>query len=182
MRSFMDGCKVIALSGINGNFGDFVNCIEPYLNCSDLIKIPYDSSLTFLQNIKIMRNIIDNGNEKYCLIGWSIGAVAATFLSNSINVSSIIMINPFYRRSEILKSRDIPCDEEVCVSSTSKQNIKYTIIAGLGDDKIPYTESLRILEYYNLDKNSLFLIEEAKHELSTFPSDIISEIINNNIL
>lgn len=177
----MDGCKIIAISGIDGNFSDFINYIEPNLDCKINLKISYDRSLTFRQNIQVMRSIIDKSDQKCCLVGWSIGAVAVAFLSDCLNVASTIMINPFFCRSEILKKRNILCDEEVCIFSTSKQNVKYIIIAGKMDDKIPYSESLRIMEHYNLNPNALVLIDEAKHGLSTFPNGTISEIINNVI-
>ncbi len=177
----MDGCKIIAISGIDGNFSDFINNIEPNLICKDCLKISYDRSLTFLQNIEMTRSIIEKVGQRCCLIGWSIGAVAVAYLSDCINVVSTIMINPFFCRSETLKQRNIFCDEEVCISSTLKQKVRYTIIAGKMDDKIPYSESLRIVEYYHLDSNALFLFDEAKHGLNTFPKESISEIINNII-
>ena len=177
----MDGCKIIAVSGIDGNFSDFTNNIEPYLDSKDCLKISYDRSLTFMQNIEVMRSIIVKIDQSCCLIGWSIGAVAVAYLSDCENVCSAIMINPFFCRSDILKQRDIFCDEEVCISSTSKQKVKYTIIAGRMDDKIPYSESLKIMEHYQLDLGSLIVFNEAKHGLSTFPVKAIAELINREI-
>lgn len=66
------------------------------------------------------------------------------FLADSENVDSVVMINPFYKRSEVLKLRNIYCDEEVCIENTTKQPVNYVIIAGVQDDKIPYTESLNV--------------------------------------
>lgn len=181
MKCIMDGCKVIVISGIDGNFLDFINYVEPNLDCENCLKISYDRLRTFPQNIETMRTIIENTNQKCCLVGWSIGAVAVAFLSDCFNVASSILINPFFNRSEVLKQHNIFCDEEVCIASTTKQNVEYTIIAGKMDDKIPYTESIRILNHYNLDPNSLVLINDAKHGLGSFPQGTISEIINNII-
>jgi hypothetical protein len=178
----MDGYKIIAISGIDGNFSDFIKLVEPKLKCKNCLKISYDRSLTFSQNIEIMRAIIRKENEKCCLIGWSIGAVAAVFLSDCLNVEILVMINPFYRRSEVLTRRNIFCDEEVCISSLTKRPIQYVIVSGVNDDKIPYTESFKISKHFKLSTNNLFLIDSAKHSLDSFPLGIISEIVNNYLL
>lgn len=182
MKCSMDGYNVIAISGIDGSFSDFTNSIECSIAVNDCLKISYDRSLTFLQNIEVMRSIISKTDNKCCLIGWSIGAVAAAFLADSVNVDSVVMINPFYKRSEVLKLRNIYCDEEVCIASTTKQPINYVIITGIQDDKIPYTESLRVAKHYNLSNDNLYLIDNAKHGLDSFPSGIIQEIINKVVL
>ena len=175
----MDGYELIVISGIDGNFTDFSNLIEPSIFCNDSIKISYDSTISFVQNIKIMRNIISRIENKCFLIGWSIGAVAAAFLADCENVKVVVMINPFYKRSEILKRRNIFCDEEVCISSTIAQPVHYIIITGIQDEKIPYTESLKIAKQYNISSDNIHLINNAKHNLNSFPKGKILEIINN---
>lgn len=182
MKCSMDGYNVIAISGIDGSFSDFTNTIESSIAVNDCLKISYDRSLTFLQNIEVMRSIISRTNNKCCLIGWSIGAVAAAFLADSENVDSVVMINPFYKRSEVLKLRNIYCDEEVRIENTTKQPVNYVIITGVQDDKIPYTESLNVAKHYNLGNDNLHLIENAKHGLDSFPSGVIQEIINKVLL
>ena len=174
----MDGYKVIAISGIDGSFLDFSNSVEGGIAVEECLKISYDRSLTFLQNIEVMRSIISKIDRKCCIIGWSIGAVAAAFLADCKNVNTVVMINPFYKRSEVLKLRNIFCDEEVCIETTNEQPVNYVIIAGIQDDKIPYTESLKVANHYNLRKENLYLIENAKHSLDSFPSGLIQEIIN----
>lgn len=178
----MDGYNIVAISGIDGNFSDYSNLIESYIPCNGSTKISYDRSLTFVQNVEVMRTIIGRIEHKCCLIGWSIGAVAAAFLAECENVKVVVMINPFYTRSEILKRRNIFCDEEVCVSSTIEQQANYVIISGIQDDKIPYTESLKIAKHYNINNNNIHLIENAKHSLDSFPPGKISEIINKYTL
>lgn len=79
MKCSMDGYNVIAISGIDGSFSDFTNTIGSSIAVNDCLKISYDRSLTFLQNVEVMRSIISRTNNKCCLIGWSIGAVAAAF-------------------------------------------------------------------------------------------------------
>ena len=182
MKCSMGGYKLVAISGIDSNFTDFTKLIESYISCNDCLKIPYDRTLTFVQNIEAMRTIIGGIRQKCCLIGWSIGAVAAAFLSDCVNVNIVVMINPFYKRSEILKRRNIFCDEEVCISSTIAQPVLYIIIAGIQDDKIPYTESLKIAKYYNISNAYVYLIEDARHRLDSFPLGKISDIINRYIL
>ena len=178
----MDGYNIIAISGIDGQFSDFCGLVDPLLNGKECLKISYNRLLTFSQNIEVMKTIINKGTGKYCIIGWSIGAVAAAFLADCEGVEIIVMINPFYKRSEVLKSRNIFCDEEVCFSSATKRAIKYVIISGTNDDKIPYTESIKISEHLNLSPNDLYLINGAKHNLESFPKGSISKIINNYLL
>jgi hypothetical protein len=178
----MDGCKIVAISGIDGIFTDFTNLVENGISCKDCLKISYERSLTFLQNIEVMRSIIDKIDKECYLIGWSIGAVAATFLADCTNVKVVILINPFFKRSEILKRRNKFCDEEVCIESTIVQPVKYVVIAGLQDDKIPCSESRKIAEYFNIDNNQIYFIDNAKHSLDTFPEGRISDIINKYIL
>ncbi len=178
----MDGYNIIAISGIDGIFSDFTNLVEPLLNCKKCLTMPYNRSLTFTNNIEVMRAYINKETEKCCLIGWSIGAVAAAFLADCKNVEVLVMINPFYKRSEILKRRKILCDEEVCISSTTKQPIQYIIISGVRDDKIPFSESLKVFKHLNLNSNDLYLIDNAKHGLDSFPSGRISKIVNSYLL
>lgn len=178
----MDGCKLVAISGIDGCFDEFNKTIEVLLNKKDCIKISYNRSISFIQNIKEMRIVINDINENVIVIGWSIGAVAAAFLANCQNIKSVILINAFFSRYEILKRRNIACDEEVTIYETSKQSVNYIIIAGRLDNKIPYTESKKIAHYYKIEPDRLLIFDEAKHNLSSFPKGIIANMINNNML
>lgn len=178
----MDGYKIIAISGIDGIFLDFSNLIEPRMPYRDCLKLSYNRSHTFLHNIDEMRKIIDTVEQKCCLIGWSIGAVAAAFLADCKNVKTVIMVNPFFKRSNILRLRNIICDEEVCLSSTITQSVHYVIISGICDDKIPYTESLKVAKWYNINCDNVHLFKNAKHDLRSFPINKIVEIITNNII
>lgn len=175
----MDGYSIIAISGIDGNLKEFSTQIEPFLSVKKCVKVPYNRAMTFAQNIESIREMVLKVNQKYMVVGWSIGAVAAAFLANCANVFSVVMINPFFSRTEVLIRRNIECDEEVCICSTARQPVKYCIIAGVKDDKIPYTESIRIRDFYNLESKSLFLFNHAEHSLASFPSKKISQIINN---
>lgn len=179
----MDGYnQLIVISGIDGDFKEFTSFIEPDINFKDCIKIQYDRSIKFVQNIKNIKKIIDNIEKKCYIIGWSIGAVAAAFLASCENVDIVFMINPFYKRSELLSRRNIFCDEEIDIGTTTPQPVKYIIISGIQDDKIPYQESLKIAKYYNLAFENLHLIENAKHNLVSFPVGKIADIINRNLL
>ena len=129
-----------------------------------------------------MRIVINDINENVIVIGWSIGAVAAAFLADCKNIKSVILINAFFSRYEILKRRNIACDEEVTIYETSKQSVNYIIIAGRLDNKIPYTESKKIAHYYKIEPDRLLIFDEAKHNLSSFPKGIIANMINNNML
>lgn len=177
----MDGCSIIVISGIDGHFEDFTDFIQPHIHCKDCLKLAYDRTISFAQNIQEMRLEINKVKQKCCLIGWSIGAAAVAFLADCPNVKSVIMINSFFSRAETLKLRNIFCDEEVCLSETKKQPVQYTIIAGVQDDKIPYTESVRIADFYQIDQQSLICFENSSHRLSTFPLKEIAELINNSL-
>lgn len=174
----MDGCKLVIISGIDGSFAEFNNTIERFLDCRNILKISYDRFLTFIQNVEVMKYKIEQQKEKCIIVGWSIGAVASAFLAECSNIKSIIMINPFFSRSEILARRNIYCDEEVNISSTTKQSVKYTIIAGRLDDKIPYEESKKMVNYYNLGSDCFVLFPDARHNLNSFPERKIANIIN----
>ena len=176
----MVGCKLVIISGIDGDFTEFDSSIGGLLNCRNLLKISYDRTLTFVQNIEVMRLMIEQDYEKCIIVGWSIGAVAAAFLAGCTNVKAIIMINAFFSRSKVLARRNIYCDEEVSISSTTKQLVEYTIIAGKMDDKILYEESERIVNYYNLSSDSFELFPDAKHNLKSFPKGQIANIINRH--
>lgn len=178
----MDGCKLVAISGIDGCFDEFNKTIEVLLIKKNCIKISYNRSISFAQNIKEIRTIINDISGNVIIIGWSIGAVAAAFLADCHNIRSVILINAFFSRYEILKRRNIACDENVTIYETFKQPVNYIIIAGRLDNKIPYTESKRIALYYKIDPDRLLIFDEAKHNLSSFPQGIIANIINNNML
>lgn len=178
----MGGCKLIVISGIDGSFAEFENTVEPYLKDANCIKISYDRSLTFKQNLDIIMRLINNIETPLGIIGWSIGAVAATFLSPRVNHRLIVIINAFFIRSEILKKRNIICDEEVSIINTNRNvHAKYVILAGQQDKKIPYTESLKIIDFYHLDSESLKLFDNASHNLSSFPPKSIAIEINKHI-
>lgn len=178
----MDGYNIIVISGIDGSFMEYDSTIEKILNCRNCVKISYDRSLTFIQNIEFMRKIIDKINMKCVIVGWSIGAVASAFLADCTNVTSVVLINPFFRRSDILKRRNISCEEEVTILSTKKQAVKYTIITGMLDDKIPYNESEKIVKYYNLNSDEIIYVSEARHNISSFPKGLLAKIINIHTL
>ena len=59
----MDGYNVIAISGIDGSFSYFTNTIESSIAVNECLTISYDRSLTFLQNIEVMRSIIRRTNN-----------------------------------------------------------------------------------------------------------------------
>lgn len=174
----MGGCNLLVISGIDGSFNEFSKSIGYYLNYNQFIRIAYDRSISFVQNIEHMKSRVKKLNVRTVLVGWSIGAVAAAFLANCNCVDSVIMINAFFSRAEVLSRRNITCDEEVTLLSTEKQPIKYTIIAGKLDDKIPYEESLRIVEYYGLSSNNFLLYQNANHNLDSFPNGQLAHIIN----
>lgn len=178
----MDGCKLIIVSGIDGGFAEFNNAVEPLLCNQDCLKIPYNKFRTFTQNIGTMRQIINKLTGSLVIVGWSIGAVSAAFLADCKNINSVILINAFFSRSEVLKRRNIQCDEEVTIASTYKQPVNYTIIAGKLDNKIPYVESEKIACHYSLSPERLLIYNEAKHNLCSFPKGSIANIINFSML
>lgn len=174
----MVGCKLIVISGIDGNLKDFVDYIEPLLKDHSYQTIQYNRILSFKQNIELMRSVIISINQECCLFGWSIGAVAASFLADCENVKVIIMINAFFNRSYVLKLRNILCDEEVSITETKRQEKRYIIIAGKKDDKIPYSESIKIANYYKINAEDTIYCDNAKHNLSSFPKQKIASLIN----
>ena len=94
----------------------------------------------------------------------------------------VILINAFYKRSDILNQRNIYCDEEVCFTMLKKTNKKIILICGEKDDKIPSRESRKIQEFYNSSKISLYSFPNAEHNLSSFPKGEIARIINKIII
>ena len=175
----MDGSDLYVISGIDGSFSAFDSGIRLLLNGVKIYELAYDRHLSFVENIENMRKVISQDQQACTLFGWSIGAVAACFLSNCPNVRGIVAMNAFYRRSEVLSRRNIYCEEEVFVGDTKKQNLRYAIIRGAKDNKIPPSESIRILQHYNLTENSLYTIQNANHDLASFPKEEIANIIRN---
>lgn len=173
----MDGYDLFVISGIDGSFTVYDRSIGSLLKDATEHRLAYNRTLTFVQNIEIMRKVIQNSSRPCVLLGWSIGAVATFFLSNCDNVHTIISINAFYKRSDILKRRSIPCNEEVCVGETEKQNINYVLICGAMDDKISPEESRRIQLHLGLPYNNLFTFPKAKHDIASFPKEELADII-----
>lgn len=173
----MDGYDLFVISGIDGSFTVYDRSIGSLLKDVPEHRLAYNRTLTFAQNIENMRKAIKNNASSCVLLGWSIGAVAALFLSDCDNVHTLISINAFYKRSDILKRRNIPCDEEVCVGDTKKQNINYVLILGAMDDKIPPEESRRIQLHLGLQDNNLFIFPKAKHDIASFPKEDLAGII-----
>ena len=176
----MDGFKLLVISGIDGKFHEFVQ-IEKELGLQT-VKYSYNRNILFEENLKICRNIIkDDENSKYIALGWSIGAVLGFFLLEQKSIVSSILINPFFRRSEILLPRGIECEEEVCIADTIKSKKRICIIRGNEDDKIPSIQSDKIFDFYGKENTLLITIEGAKHNLSSFSKDKICLLIKNFI-
>lgn len=175
----MDGYKILAISGIDGQFDD-LKSIEESLNCT-MLRYSYNRSMTFKKNSAYLRKYILSFNEKIILFGWSIGADLAAFNIDTDNVMSAILINAFFCRSEILRKRNIYCDEEVCISDAPRTNKIISLIYGILDDKIPYSESIRIKGYYESNNLYCYPVSNAKHNLSSFDTKTIKEIIINNL-
>lgn len=177
----MDGYDLYVISGIDGSFTTYDRCLGRLLKEAPEHQLAYNRTLTFVQNIEIMRKVIQNGNRPCVLLGWSIGAVATFFLSNCDNVHTIISINAFYKRSDILKRRNIPCDEEVCVGDTKKRSINYVLICGVMDDKIPSEESRKIQHHFEIPNNNFFTFPKAKHDIASFPKEELTDIIRKHL-
>lgn len=177
----MAGYKLIIISGIDGKFDEYDDSIGCFLPFSDIIKIPYRRQVSFLENISHFKNILWEYSDNICLFGWSIGAVALAFLSDVSNVTKIIMVNGFYRRSDVLSRRNIECDEEICICSSPETSAEVTIVVGEQDDKIPSSESRKILKYLEYRSPKFISCENAKHNLSSFPKGFLAEIINSQI-
>lgn len=173
----MDGYRLYLISGIDGSFYDYDKGVGELITGVNVRKLAYNRQLTFVQNIAHMREVISRDMQPCTLLGWSIGAVAACFLSDIANVHAAIVINAFYKRSEVLAARNIFCDEEVCVGDTKRQNVRYAIIRGAKDNKIPPHESERIRQHYTLQEDCLFTFTEACHSIRSFPTEELSSII-----
>lgn len=177
----MDGCNLYVISGIDGKFSTFDEGIGALLKDVRMCKLAYDRSLTFVRNVADMRRMIDKDHCPCTIFGWSIGAVAACFLSDCQNVRTVISLNAFYKRSEALARRNIYCDEEVCVGDTRRQKTRYVLIRGAKDDKIPPSESERILRHYGLPKYCLFTFPGARHDIASFPTEEVTKLIRENL-
>ena len=179
MRCIMDGYNIIVISGIDGSFDEFDEFIETFLYDSKCTKLSYNRECSFINNLKRFEKVIKE-NESHCdIVGWSIGGVAAGFLSALPNVNRVIMINSFFIRSEVLRMRNMYCDEEVSLSNVSPSpHTEYVLIAGRKDNKIPFTESFRIAKHFNIPHDSVKIIESAGHALSSFPNKSIALIID----
>lgn len=175
----MAGYNVIIISGIDGCFDEFDEFIQPFLSDCECTKLSYNRNCSFKENLQKFVAVIKENESNYDIVGWSIGGVAAGFLLSLPNVKHVIMINPFFRRSEVLRKRNIYCEEEVALSDVSPSlAAKCILIAGKKDNKIPYTESFRIMKHFNLTQDSVNIIDGAGHALSSFPSKNIAQIIN----
>lgn len=175
----MVGSNLCIISGIDGSFDEFFKTLEPFLKDAITCKISYNRTLSFLENVKLMRRIVTKIDAPCSLLGWSIGAVAACFLSDCFNVKSIIMINPFFDRADVLSKRNIICDEDVKIRKSLYRAKEYLIIRGEKDDKIPPEESEKIVDCFGLDKSKMFSFPNACHSLASFPTlEIVSIIIN----
>ena len=78
----MAGYSLYVISGIDGDFNEFNSVIEKDIMNIPIIKIAYIRSMSFQSNINYMRMLITSNLEKCILLGWSIGGVAAAFLSD----------------------------------------------------------------------------------------------------
>lgn len=175
----MAGYNIIAISGIDGSFDEFDEFIKPFLFNCKCTKLSYSRGCSFKDNLERFEATIKEKESICDIVGWSIGGVAAGFLSSLTNVDHVIMINPFFRRSEILRMRNIYCDEEVSLSDVSPGlTTEYILITGRKDNKIPYTESLRIVKHFDLSQDCVNIFENAGHALSSFPMKSIAQIIN----
>ena len=175
----MAGYNIIVISGIDGCFDEFDEFIQPFLSDCECTKLSYNRNCSFKDNLQRFATVIKENESNYDIVGWSIGGVAAGFLSALPNVKHVIMINPFFRRSEVLRMRNIYCEEEVALSDVSPAlATKCIFITGRKDNKIPYTESLRIMKHFNLSQDSVNIIDSAGHALSSFPAKSIAQIIN----
>lgn len=177
----MDGYDLFLISGIDGNFQEFHATLGLELIGLRLYELCYDRAKTFKHNIVYMKSIIESNHCNCTLLGWSIGGAAALYLADCRNVTSIIAINSFYTRSEVLKKRGIICDEEVLISETNRQQKKYTIICGALDDKVPPIESKRIIEHLALSENNLQTFTGASHNISSFPLKELASSIKRNL-
>ncbi|CEM62394.1 hypothetical protein TPHV1_310023 [Treponema phagedenis] len=175
----MDGYRILAVSGIDGKFEEF-NPIEQALELT-ILKYSYDRRMSFKENSKNLNDLISSTNERILLLGWSIGAVLVAFSMDLENVSSAILINAFFCRSEVLHIRNIDCDEEVCIAHAPKTKKYISLIYGELDDKIPCSESLCIRDYYSSENVVLYSFPDSKHALSTFNCDEITQIIKEHI-
>lgn len=179
----MAGCNLIIISGINGSFEEFETFFEESVVVKPKHKLRYDRKISFVDNMTNMRNIINSHEDQVpnILLGWSIGAAAAAFLSDCISVKTCIMINSFYSRQEILERRNIKCDEQVCLESSYKFAPIYVIIRGELDDKIPPEQSDKIFAMYSSTNREMHSFPLAKHNISSFPIEDITKIINDKI-
>ena len=175
----MDGYNIIVISGIDGSFDEFDEFIETFLSDCKCTKLSYNRDCSFKNNLERFEAVIKENKSHCAIVGWSIGGVAAGFLSSLPNVNHVIMINSFFIRSEVLRMRNIYCDEEVSLSNVSPSpSTEYVLLAGRKDNKIPFTESLRIANHFNIPQDRVKIIEGAGHALSSFPYKSIALIIN----
>lgn len=172
----MDGYNLFVISGIDGKFDEF-NQIENQFEFS-VSKLCYDRTHSFVDNVQTFRSIIEKSTNDVILLGWSIGAVAAAFLAELEKVKGIVLINAFYDREEVLRKRNISCDEQVTLSSVKDTNKRVYIICGEKDDKIPYTESEKIKNIFSMTNCHFFKFSNARHNLGSFPSMALSDITN----
>ena len=179
----MAGYNLFVISGIDGCFDEFDGFYENRLVLKPTQKLQYDRNQTFIENVAKMRQVINSFPKltPKVIVGWSIGAAAAAFLSDCNSVETCIMINSFYCRKEVLKRRNIECDEDVCLEDSYRLAPCYVIIRGELDDKIPPIHSDRIRAMYPPSVTEFHSFPLAKHNISSFPIEKIASIINNKI-
>ena len=177
----MDGLGINVISGIDGSFKQFNDNILPLLNIDHIRYFAYDRCKTFKNNLQdIIEAFSTSVPSKEIVIGWSIGAVMAAFLSERVHVEKYVMINTFYDRREVLSKREIECDEDVCINDIKTHNNQYILIYGERDGKIPPEDNKKVFEH--LKKNNHVTIipfKNAEHCIASFQPNELASIINN---
>lgn len=169
----MAGSNIIAICGIDGSFEDFDLFLGSRI--PHYTRLTYQREALFAVNSEVMQrklSLIPCDNT--LILGWSIGAPLAMVLAEKCGIKKCLMINSFFDRETVLKAREISIDvhDNVVISDFPIYDKKIMIVAGACDDKIPYTESLKIFEYLKKDNYvNLFIEAGASHSLTTFSQD-----------
>lgn len=164
----MAGCKLIAMSGIDGAFSLFNTQFSSLV--TDATLISYDRTASPDYNTQIVNHAIEAIDSDVIILGWSIGAAIAFTCSSNSRVKGVISINCFADRAEALKPRGIAINDEenINVLSYPLINKSMLIIGGERDDKISVNNSKRIFDSYRNTNNAELLIDSVmSHSLDT---------------
>ena len=172
----MDGCEIYAITGIDGDPMPAQSILKSV--SGKIHFLLYDRNISFQKNADIMQQkICSSKSTNIVIFGWSIGGAMALRLANFC--TRCISINAFSNRRQYLFNRNITIsdDDDFNIDELDLRGKEILLIAGGSDEKIPYTNSIKI--YERLKKSNrviLSIFSDLPHSLVLFSKEAKSTI------